>query len=246
MRFAAHRPGNPWPFPRGHGMSCRRPDVASGGHAGVGGVSTGSAAEGGLALARLGIHDPARRASPARVRGADLDHPAGGLVFEPLDQASPTGRENRSVERRLGVDVAAGPGARAPSRSGHAPGPAKVRHGLGEVLLPHDDGARPQPGELRPSLGRPAAPLGETRRALAARPPMAALLNRQIPDEPGMLAVFHQRRLPDGRGVEPVAGHADQPTDHHRQNQEAGMPGGASPSGAEERRVRAGDMVRPR
>ena len=89
MRFAVHRPGNPVASPRSHGVPRR--DVPGRVHVSVAGVSAGGASEDGLALTRLPIHMPARRAPLARERGFDLLHPAGRFVLQAADQQAPPG-----------------------------------------------------------------------------------------------------------------------------------------------------------
>ena len=87
MRFAVHRPGNPVASPRSHGVPRR--DVDGRVHVRVAGETAGSAHEPRLALPRVRIHLPARRAPLARERGSDLLHPAGRLVLQPADQQPP-------------------------------------------------------------------------------------------------------------------------------------------------------------
>ena len=81
MRFAVHRPGCPVASPRSHGVPRR--DVDGRVHISVAGKTAGRAYEARLALARVRIHVPARRAPLARERGSDLLHPAGRLVLQP-------------------------------------------------------------------------------------------------------------------------------------------------------------------
>src|SRR6266571_7886188 len=64
LRFAVHRPGNPVASPRSHGVPRR--DVPRRVHVRVAGVTAGSAPEDGLALTRVLVHLPARRAPLAR------------------------------------------------------------------------------------------------------------------------------------------------------------------------------------
>jgi hypothetical protein len=85
-------------------MPCRQ-YVACRVQVSVAGEIAGPAGENGLALARLRIQDPARRAPPARVRGVDLDHPAGCLVLPPVDQVAPRGRHDRAIQPGFGTDV---------------------------------------------------------------------------------------------------------------------------------------------
>src|SRR5690606_22246048 len=103
-----HRPGNPKPFPRSHRMPCGGiPDVPGRVHISVGGVSAGPAPVTCLALARFPVHDPARRATLARVRGIDLHDPSRSLVLQAGYELSPPGGEDAPVEPRLLPDVTA-------------------------------------------------------------------------------------------------------------------------------------------
>ena len=77
MRFAVRRPGSPVASPRSHGVPRR--DVPGRVHVRVAGETAGCACEARLALARLRIHMPARRAALAGERGSDLLHPAGAF-----------------------------------------------------------------------------------------------------------------------------------------------------------------------
>ena len=62
--------------------------------------TAGLAYETRLALARVRIHVPARRAPPAREHGADLLHPARGLVLQPAHQQAPPRTQDRPVPAR--------------------------------------------------------------------------------------------------------------------------------------------------
>ena len=81
LRFAVHRPGNPVASPRSHDVPRR--DVDSRVDISVAGETAGSAPEHGLALTRVPVHLPARRAPLARVMRLDLLHPVGRLVLQP-------------------------------------------------------------------------------------------------------------------------------------------------------------------
>ena len=105
MRFAVRWLARRQASPRSHGTSCR--DVPCRVHVSVAGISAGRAGEGGLTLARLRIHLPARRAALARERRIDLFDPAGSLVFQAADQQAPCTGEDRSVQPCLLPDVAA-------------------------------------------------------------------------------------------------------------------------------------------
>ena len=82
MRFAVHGPGNPVASPRSHGVPRR--DVLRRVHVRVAGETAGSAPEHGLALTRVPVHLPARRAPLARVMRLNLLHPARGLSDEDI------------------------------------------------------------------------------------------------------------------------------------------------------------------
>ena len=69
LRFAVHGLGNPVASPRSHGVPRR--DIPGRVHISMAGVSAGGAPEDGLALARLRVHLPARRAPLARERRFD-------------------------------------------------------------------------------------------------------------------------------------------------------------------------------
>ena len=119
MRFAVHRPGFPAASPRGHGVPRR--DVPGRVHISVAGETAGSAPEDGLAIARLPVHLPARRASLARECGTDLLHPPRRLLLQAAHKQPPPGSQDASVQPGLGADAPAGavPGAlRGP---GHRP-----------------------------------------------------------------------------------------------------------------------------
>ena len=137
LRFAVHRPGFPAASPRSHGVPRR--DVPGRVHVSVAGVPAGSAPEDGLALARLPVHLPARRAPLARERGTDLLHPAGRLLLQAAHQQPPPRSQDAPVQPGLRADVPAGavPGAlRGP---GHRPDP-QVLH-LDHVEPARDIGA---------------------------------------------------------------------------------------------------------
>ena len=105
MRFAVHWPAQRQPLPRGHGMPCR--DVPGRIHVRVKPELAGGAPEDGLALARLRVHVPARRAALARIRGIDLLDAAWGLFFQPAHQDSPAGGEDLPVQPGLLLHVRA-------------------------------------------------------------------------------------------------------------------------------------------
>jgi hypothetical protein len=103
LRFAVHGPGSPVASPRSHGVPRR--DVDGRVHVSVGGVSAGGAPEDGLALARLRVHLPARRAALARERGIDPFHPAGSLLLQAAYQQSPARPQDFPVKSGLGTNV---------------------------------------------------------------------------------------------------------------------------------------------
>ena len=103
MWFAVHWPGSPVASPRSHGVPRR--DVNGRIHVGVAGVSAGGAPEGGLALARLRIHLPARRAPLARERGTNLLHSAWSLLLQSTYQNSPARPQDFAVKSGLGANV---------------------------------------------------------------------------------------------------------------------------------------------
>ncbi len=93
MRFAVHGPGCPVASPRmkgaGEAGGVPRRDADGRVDVRVAGETAGSAPEHGLALTRVPVHLPARRAPLARERGTDLLHPARGLVPQPAHQQAP-------------------------------------------------------------------------------------------------------------------------------------------------------------
>jgi hypothetical protein len=103
LRFAVHWPGIPEASPRSHGVPRR--DILSRVHVGVASVSAGGALEDGLALTRLPVHLPARRAALARERRSDLLHPAGCLLLQAADQPTPPGPQDAPVQAGLLPDA---------------------------------------------------------------------------------------------------------------------------------------------
>src|SRR5580704_2283398 len=84
--------------------------------------------------------------------------------------------------------------------------------GLGEVaqrLLLHYLRACGQPRVLRAGCGELPALLEVARSALAARAPVSLLLDREVPNVPGVAAVFPQHSLLGGRGDQTVPGHTN-------------------------------------
>ena len=78
-------------------------------------VSAGPAAEDGLALARLPVPGPARRARLTGVRGVYLLGPARGLLLKTLGEQAPPGREDAPVKSCPGAGAVRG---NAPGWSG--------------------------------------------------------------------------------------------------------------------------------
>jgi hypothetical protein len=76
VRFAVHRPGSPRRLPANEGDGevggVPRRDADGRVHVRVAGETAGSAPEAGLALTRVPVHPPARRAPLAREHGVDL------------------------------------------------------------------------------------------------------------------------------------------------------------------------------
>ncbi len=99
MRFAVHGPGIPEASPRSHGVPRR--DVLGCVHVGIVGETAGCAYETRLALTRLPIHVPARRAPLAREGGSDLLQPSASLLLQPTHQQSPARPQDLPVEPGL-------------------------------------------------------------------------------------------------------------------------------------------------
>jgi len=184
LRFTVHRPGFPAASPRSHGVPRR--DVPGRVHVSVAGEPAGSAPEDGLALARLPVHLPARRAPLARERRTDLFHPAGRLLLQAAHQQPPPRPQDAPVQPSLSTDTSARavPGAlRGP---GHRPDP-QVLHPdhvepagdigagfLGPVLTPvRLPGAQPGDGMPDP---RPAVRSAPGTGQLPLQPPQANAL----------------------------------------------------------------------
>jgi hypothetical protein len=146
LRFAARRPGIPEASPRSHGVPRR--DVHCRVHVSVAGVSAGGAPEDGLALARLPVHHPARRAALARERRFDPFNPSRCLLVEATYQQTPPRTQDASVEPSFLTDIAAWVLWRSFRGSGHVldlqifdpdrvEAPCNIRRGFfGPVLAP--------------------------------------------------------------------------------------------------------------
>ena len=83
---------------------------------------------------------------------------------------------------------------------------------MGEVpqgLLLHHLGAGGQPRVLCAGGGQLPALLQVAWSARAARVPLLVLLDREVPDEPGVCTVVPQRCLLGGRGEQTVPGHTN-------------------------------------
>jgi len=117
LRFAVRRPGTPEASPRSHGVPRR--DVPGRIHISVAGETAGSAREARLALARLRVYVPARRATLARVVRLDLLHPADCLLSQSADKEAPARPHDLPVETGLRTDVPTRIPYRSPSRARH-------------------------------------------------------------------------------------------------------------------------------
>ena len=176
MRFAVHRPGIPAASPRSHGVPRR--DVPGRIHVSVGDVSAGGAPEDGLALARLRVHLPARRAPLARESGTDPLHPAGCLVLQATHQYAPPRRQDAPVQGRLLTDVPTRIIPRPPRGLGHAADP--------EVFDP--DQVKP-PGDIRAGF---LGPVLASVRLASAQPPdgdFYPIATFRATSSPGQLAL---------------------------------------------------------
>src|SRR5216683_3192099 len=215
LRFAVHGPGYPVASPRSHGVPRR--DVPGRVHVSVAGETAGRAPEDGLALARLPIHVPARRAALAGERGVDLLHPAGRLVLQPAHQQSPPRPHDLAVEPGFLAHVPARVLPRAFRGSGHVPDlevfdPDQVKSArdvsaglLRPVLAPiRLAGAQPGYGQLDPGPPVRSWP-GAGEPALKAPQPLSAA---QAQPRRGQHLTRRQRRAdgypaddPDGLSV---------------------------------------------
>jgi hypothetical protein len=186
LRFAVRRPGIPEASPRSHGVPRR--DVPCRIHISIAGETAGSAHEARLALARLRVHVPARRATLARVMRLDLLYPAGCLLSQSADKEAPARPQDLPVETRLGADVPAWIPCGSLSRARHIrdleildPDHVKplsdVRAGLLSPVFPPVclAGLQPCDGQLDPRAAvRPAPGPGE----LALQAPHALAQSR--------------------------------------------------------------------
>src|SRR5450756_2108884 len=135
------------------------------------------------------------------------------------NRTQPTFGTATSAQRRLSrrTRPACPPTIRKPSPAGLAPGrppvgaAVEIAPGLVEIapgLLLDGLAAGGQPLVLRPGLGQLPTLRGEVRGGLAAGGAVGVgLLQRQVPDEPGLRAVPEQRRLLRRRRVQAEPGH---------------------------------------
>jgi hypothetical protein len=119
LKFAVHRPGYPVASPRSHGVPRR--DVLGCVHVSVVGETAGGAPEDGLALARLLIHLPTRRAALARKCWVDLLYSSRRFLLQAAYQHAPRGSHYAPVQPSLGADVATWIPGRPPGRTRHVP-----------------------------------------------------------------------------------------------------------------------------
>ena len=179
MRFAVRWPGTPDASPRFHGVPRR--DVPGRVDVSMVGETAGRAREARLALARLPVHIPARRAPLACKRRSDLLHPAWSLLLQSPRQQPPPGPQDAPIQPGFLADVPAWVGLRASNGPGHVcdvevfdpdqvEAPGDVGTGLFDpVLAPiGSTGAQPGGGQLDP---RPAVRAWFGSCQLALQPP---------------------------------------------------------------------------
>jgi hypothetical protein len=147
LRFAVHWPGTPEASPRSHGVPRR--DVLGSIHVGVAGVAAGSAPEDGLALARVPIHLPTRRAPLARECWFDAFYPAWCLLLQAAHQQSPSRPQDAPVQPGFLANILAW------ALRGTLPGPG---HGLDPQVF-HPDHVEPLGDIRRCLLGPILAPV---------------------------------------------------------------------------------------
>ena len=208
MRFAVHWPGNPVASPRSHGVPRR--DVPGRVHICVAGISAGGAPEDGLALARLPVHLPARRAALTCVMRRDFLHSALSFLLKAAYQQAPSGPEDLTVEPGLLADIPAGIVPCASGGSGHVLDhegfypdqvvPASnVCAGLLDPILAPIRLASAQPGE-----GYPHPPAAFRARLSAGE--LALQVAQSLPLPPGQTSYPQQVscRQGSGHGYTPV------------------------------------------
>jgi hypothetical protein len=173
LRFAVHGPGYPVASPRSHGVPRR--DVSSRVYISIADEAAGSAQEEGLALARLPVHLPARRATLAGERRSDPFHPIRGFFLQAAHQQAPAGSQDATVQCCLGCHVPARSPSSSSSRARHVPYPQvldadhvkparKVRAGLLGPVSPAVSFATLESGDGKlypPTAIRPAPCAGE-------------------------------------------------------------------------------------
>jgi hypothetical protein len=118
LRFAVHGPGCPVASPRSHGVPRR--DVPGRVHISVAGEPAGRTREARLALARLRVHVPARRAPLTGESGVNLLHAAGRLVLQSANKQPPARCHDLAVEPGFLTDVRAWLPGRASGRARHS------------------------------------------------------------------------------------------------------------------------------
>jgi hypothetical protein len=211
LRFAVHGPGCPVASPRSHGVPRR--DVPGRINVSIAGESAGSTTEDGLALARVPVHLPARRAALTRVMRLNFLHAAGRLLFQATHQQSPCGLKDAPVQSSLGADVATWDLQRSSRRPGHVPDfqvfysdhvePAhEVGAGFLRPVFPTVGFSGAQPGDRVPDL---CAPVRAASRAeeLALQAPQPLALPRG--------QTGHMQQFPSGQG----RGHRNAPVYAH-------------------------------
>jgi hypothetical protein len=212
MRFAVHGPGSPVASPRSHGVPRR--DVHGRVHISIAGETAGRAREPRLALARVRIHVPARRAPLAREVRLDPLDPSAGLVLQAAHQQAPARPQDLPVQPGLSAYVPARADGGAPDRARHVPDlqildpdqvePSRyVRTGfLGPVLSPVGlAGAQPGDGVLHVCAAVRPAP-GASELALQAPQPVPLLSGQ----------ARHAQQLAGRQS----RGHCHAPVDPHR------------------------------
>ena len=251
MRFAVRLPGIPEASPRSHGVPRR--DVPGRVHISMAGVSAGRAREARLALARLRIYVPARRAPLTRKRGTDLLHPAGRLIAQAMHQQAPARPQDLPIQPGLGANIPTRTDRAAPGRARHVPDlqvlhpdqvepTREVRRSLLRPVLAPVRLAGPQPGhrQLDPGAAVGAAPgAGE----LALQSPQPLLLP---PGQAGNVQQLSRRQgrrhrhAPVNAHYLPVTRRRNRLGDHGECDMPAARPIQRHPVGLDARRHGAG------
>ena len=148
-RFAVRRRAQRLASPRSHRMPCG--NVQRRVHVHMRLVPAGDAPER-LTLAVPRSDVPARRAALARVRGIDPFHPAGGLVFQPVQEGPPTRWQGWRGSARPSAGRCGRVGRRCPWRFSSWPAHPGPRCGSGRIggpgrcsLSPSSRGGEPFP-----------------------------------------------------------------------------------------------------